>query len=61
MDDSKTYANSLNEIRRKSIEVEEVREKKNHILGRSNRAKIRINSNSNSNQTKDQKSNEDQS
>ena len=60
MDDSKTYVDYLIKIRRKSIEVEEVRDKYNHVLRRCNCSKTRINSDSNSNQAEDQKSNEDQ-
>ena len=43
------------------MEAEELREKHDCVLRRFNRSKTRINLNSNSNQTKDQKSNEDQS
>ena len=60
MDDSMIYAKNLNEIRRKSIKVKEIREKHNHVLRRSNCSKTTIISDSNLNQTKDQKSNEDQ-
>ena len=59
MNDPKTYTSYLNEIRRKSMEIKDVREKYSWVLRISNCSNIRINSNSItnsiSNQTKDQK------